>query len=426
MKVTRFLIAFVIAGMMLPVAVIMYGADDGRSETVTDSSVIIVDSTGGEQIFIEIHSTPDGIYGVDSSGQEWEFDFSKDKYIKISNGTGSTKTVFGRKKKSEASVAGADDAIPSPELGDLPELPTTLEIKKIKGLKLGSVEVKETEKIKGSIVAIGPVTVHGTVTGDVTSYEKITVTSTGVIMGDAKAPEIEKMRGGEIYGRRVETKIPTMPDIKIVRESTITALQINLIILIALLLAGFLSASIIKNPVNRINSCLRHNFIKSFLVGFLVWILYAPIFGLLMLTIVGIPVALFALPIALLIAVVLGSIAFGQLVGRIIGRYIWGGESSQLRNIVTGIIALYSFWIFMSLFMISSTDFSQGLAIAFMVIAIIIWSIGATAGVGASLLTRFGTRDIVDADSKYRPPDYLYPAPPTPPTPPPSPPPLKS
>lgn len=396
-------------------------AIDESDDTDPDSIIISPDSIEDSVLFIEIHSTPEGTYGVDSSGIEWEFDFSSDKYIKIDVEVDhkTTKTTFGRKHKKIA--ISTPVTISVDELLDLPEIPdftTYTRTKKIKGLKLGDVVVDEDEKIKGSIIALGAITVHGLVTGDVTSYDKITVTSTGKIMGDAHAPEIEKMRGGEILGKRQETNLPRLPNIEIVRESSFTALQANIIIMLALLLAGLLSSAIIKQPTERVKVCLQKSFVKSFFVGLLIWILVGPLCGLLVLTVVGIPVAIFGLPIFTLLGVLMGSVALGQLTGEIIMRYRGKTKRSQLWNIIFGLSILYSFWIIMSLFGASSAGVNQGLSTLFLVLAIIIWSIGGTAGIGAALLTRLGSRDCAASEIETKTSDILGPAP-LPPTPPP-------
>jgi hypothetical protein len=359
----------------------------GEEETDSaGSSGEAADTVAADTIFMELHVTPEGIYAVDSLGEEWEYDFSRDSFIRGGETTQGTKTVFGRKRKITP---------PDEELIEIPELPEELpymSTKSLRGLKLGSVVVDVDDKVKGPIVAVGPVTVRGLVIGDVTSYKKITVTSTGKIVGDARAPVIEKMRGGIITGLRHETDLPSIPEFELVRESSVTPLIVIIIKLIALLICALVAVAIAPKAVERTKACLQMSFVRSFLVGLLAWFAYVPVFGLLCLTIIGIPVALVALPLATAVASILGFVGLSQITGEKSSRFIGRTNGSQLSRIILGILALESLWIIMSLFFASSSGVSQGFATFFMVMAIIVWSIGVTSGIGAVILTRFGTR----------------------------------
>ncbi len=383
-----------------------------------------------ESTFVELHLSSDGVYAVDSSGKEWEYDFSGERFVRDSATPGSTQTVFGREIQERADeidtgiqrdVARAraelDRARAEAESAKT-EYGTT---KRIKGLQLGKVEIGPDERIEGTVVAVGPVTVKGMVDGDVISYKRITITSTGLITGDARAPEIVKMRGGIIQGRRYETDLPQIPDIRLFEETSYTGLIVSLIIFVVLLFSGFLGVAIAPRPVDRLHLCLDLHFLKSFLIGFIAWLLLGPAFALLCLTIIGIPVAIFILPLALVLAVVMGSLALAQLVGERVDNFLGGRYKSQLLHLVAGLIILYFAWILTSLFKIAPTSMSATLGTLFMVLAIIIWSIGVTAGIGAVILTRYGIRDCEKAISMMVTVQTSPPAPP-----PPTPPPLKS
>jgi len=388
-----------------------YSAEE-KAEVNTPAAVLS-DSAHKDTIFTEIHVTPEGTYAVDSSDVEWEYDFSRDEFVKGDTGRQSTKTTFRRR---EETPTRAEDNT-NPELIIQPDEGLYITPRILAGLKFGAVTVEVDEKVNGSIVAVGPVTVKGMVQGDVTSYKKITVTSTGRIMGDARAPKIEKMRGGYIGGRRFETAMPTIPEIELVRDYSYTALHVNLIILICLLFAGLMTAAIAGRPIERIKTCLQVSFLKSFFVGFLIWIAYGPFFGLLCLTIVGIPVAVLALPLITLLAIILAIVGLSQLIGEKSSHLLGGSFSSRLGRTILGILILESLWIIFSLFYASSSGVAQGFSTLFLVISIIVWSIGLTAGMGAILLTRFGSKDckriVID---EYKE-DFVQPPPP--PTPPP-------
>lgn len=383
-----------------------------------------------ESTFVELHLSPDGVYGVDSSRKEWEYDFSRERFVRESTVSVGTQTIFGRDAQKSIDEAGATVKAEEEGLkeeaakiqGESEALKEDYQtLKRIKGLQLGKVEIGSDERVSGTVVAVGPVTVKGLVDGDVISYKRITVTSTGQITGDARAPEIVKMRGGIIKGRRYETDLPQIPDIKLFEETSYTGLVVNLIIFAILLFSGFLSAAIAPRPINRLHLCLDIHFLKSFLIGFIAWILLGPAFALMCLTIIGIPVAIFILPLAVALAIVMGSLALAQLVGERIDNFLGGRYKSQLLHLVAGLIILYFSWILMSVFNISPASMSSTLGTLFMVLAIIIWSIGVTAGIGAVIITRYGSRDCEKGIGMTITVQSTPPAPP-----PPSPPPLKT
>jgi hypothetical protein len=267
-------------------------------------------------------------------------------------------------------------------------------LRRYKGLQLRSVEVEENELVTGSIVAVGPVTVGGTVEGDVISYKRITVTSTGIIEGDARAPEIIKMRGGVIMGERDENELPRLeiPEFVIFDESSYTVFWVNLIIFISLLILGLIAVAIVPRPIDRIKVCLETGGIKAFFVGFAGWFALGPVFGILCLTIIGIPVAVFVLPVGLIVGILLGIVGAGQLVGQLADKYFPGTFNSQVKRIIIGLTVTYAFWLIMALFMAFPRGVTGGISTLFLVLAIIIWSIIVTAGLGAVVLTRFGSR----------------------------------
>lgn len=390
----------------------------------TSHKPAVADSSALDTVFAKLHLSPDGVYGVDLNGNEWEYDFSRDLFTRAGSSNMGTVEIFrkgtARGLRLDESLQANIDSLQA----DIDSLRVNIysTIKKRRGLQLGSVEIGPDEKIAGPVVAIGTVTVKGLVEGDVISYDRIIVTSTGEITGDARAPEVTKMRGGIIGGRRYETDIPKIPEIDLFRETSYTAIIANSIILGALLFCGFLAVLIIPRPLTRIKDCLHTKFMRAFFVGFITWLLFAPAFALLCLTIIGIPIAILVLPIALLLGVIMGSLGMGQLIGGKIDNYSGGRYNSQLLQVIVGLAILYMPWIIMSLFIIPSSGVSHGFSIFFRVIAIIVSAVGVTAGMGSVILTRFGSRECGKAKMEISIKIDSAPSPP----PPPSPPPLKT
>jgi len=291
-----------------------------------------------------------------------------------------------------------------------------IESKRHSRLRLGKVIVEENESVTGAIFAVGEVIVRGNVVGDVISYKRITVTSTGKINGNATAPEIVKMRGGRISGKRLEDfPVFDIPDLEsIVIDNDGLPTTVNLSILGGLLVFGIIVLIVAPNPLNRIRTCFDKSFLKAFTLGFLFWFAFAPLFGLLCLTIVGIPVAVIALPIATLFGILLGIIGFSYYGGTVFTRLFKMKTQSRLVQFTVGIILLYLSWLIWGALYAEPDSTSQGFAVLFLVISIVIWSIGVSAGVGSIIITRFGFRDCKDAlSSKFS--NDTTPPPPSPP-----------
>ena len=433
------------AGIMILAVPLFLLAQDGDREAVDDT----IDET--EMVspispvpFREIHLSSDGVYGIDSNGTEWDFDFSTERFVTGEPGTRGTERIFRPEdmERVQREVEQRMEDLENLEQTPVPPMPEDLEerlqnLRHFRGLQIGQVTIEEEEIVDGSVAAVGQVVVKGTVNGDVISYKRITVTSTGVINGDARAPEIVRMRGGLIAGSRIETPVPEFPEVQIFqRSSSYDALTVFTIILLSLLFTGFLAAAIVPKQVQNVRNCINMSFAKSFFIGLAVWFGLGPLIILLTLTIIGIPVAILVLPIALVLAILLGIVGFSRFMGEKLRKYMsWQGES-QFRNILIGLAALYFSWILMSLFAISPSGLWSFLYTLFLVVSIIIWSVVVCTGIGSVILTRFGFRDCTKPTrGQYRvsvevgsvkppPPPSPPPEPSAPPPPPPTPPPL--
>lgn len=409
--------------MAVAVLASLAGATTETKIIITDSGQAVIlnppatpDAPGDKSIMTEMHLSPDGVYGLDSSGNEWDYDFTRDTFVTKNEEKSTTKTVFGsnRDQLDNRVIVG----LPG---GEIPDSEVT--VTSYNGLIVGSVHVRPDEKVKGSITAMGPITVEGVVTGNVTSYSKITITSEGKILGDARAPQIIKMRGGRIYGDRSETDIPDLPGFFSLSKSTNTQLVVNLIILGSLLFCTLILVTVAPRPIDRAKMCLQTCFVKSFFTGLLVWILIAPVIALLCLTIIGIPVAVIVIPLALVGAFLMGVIGLSQFIGATIGRINVDSKGTQLLAALVGLVIYSLPWLLAGFLQMTSSSLFNGFATFFNVISIIIWSVGITAGIGAVFMTRFGNRDCRKILLQRINQDWasMHPAPP-----PPTPPPLKS
>jgi len=388
--------------------------------------------------FVEIHLSSEGVFGIDSKGNEWDYDFSTEQFVNEQIDRRRTESIFRQEELAERAERLSREL----ENLEVPEIPEDIagqaqQLRKFKGTQLGKVLIDEDEIVEGTVAAFGEVLVKGVVNGDVISYKRITVTATGIINGDARAPEIVRMRGGLISGKTIETSGLEIPDFPLFEQTSYTELTVFSIILISLLFFGLLASAIIPRQLGNVSLCIKTGFVRSFFVGLGIWFALGPLIVLLTLTIIGIPVAAFVLPIALVLGLLVGIIGFSLYTGEKLQRHVPLIGDSILGKILVGLVALYIFWMLMSLFAIRSGGGWNFLYILFMVISIIIWSFVTCTGLGAVVLTRFGFRDCTKMTrGQYRvsvevgsvapqPPTPPPPPPQSVPPPPPTPPPLK-
>ncbi len=125
------------------------------------------------------------------------------------------------------------------------------------------------------------------------------------------------------------------------------------------------------------------------MVGFLVLVLLLPAFILLVITVIGIPVALLGLPLALVGAGFLGLAAFSLFVSDLLGSGQAQHQEGRLMRTTTGFLILQAPVI--GLFLFKLVDVSA-LSIIFLIVSALVFFIVFTCSLGATVLTRFGTR----------------------------------
>ncbi len=301
----------------------------------------------------------------------------------------------------------------------------------------GDIVIDTDSMVEKSIFSNGNITVKGLVQGDVVTPKKIRVTSSGEITGDAMGMEVTIEDGGIVGGNVIETNLTDLPSVDFLKDKkyieifqrSYTPIITTTILLAILLFFAFLSVAAFPKAIDRVSDCIQMSPFKSFIIGFVFWLLYGPLFGLLVITIIGIPIAVLGLPLATLVAAIIGFTALAHVVAGWFKGY-FGLESRMFKSLF-GIVVLWLPWIIMALFEISPSGVSDAFAVLFLVIAIIVTSIGGTTAVGAVILTRFATRDCEKGPTTIKVTIDTAPPPPTPPPinrpdapPPPTPPPL--
>jgi len=256
----------------------------------------------------------------------------------------------------------------------------------------GSIEV--LGEVKGDVVAVlGDVFIDGYVHGSAFAPTgKVEITSSGRVRRNVTAAVIDDKPGSRIGGHKSysHTRLPTGFDRTNVVYVTMLFFIGLAVFLIFLILLGHVFAG--KN-IAVIKSRISGSGIKSFFVGLITEILGIPVlFVLLLITVIGIPVALIALPITIVVAAVLGYAAFGLLLGEKLVENTSLRIKSQLGRSMAGITAMLLVVIFGSLLaMISAAPLSVTGWVLFGIGQAIVF-IATTTGLGAVVLTRFGTR----------------------------------
>jgi hypothetical protein len=273
-----------------------------------------------------------------------------------------------------------------------------------------NIVVEEYEEVDGQVVAVGgDVTVRGTVTGNVIAVGgDVFVKSTGVIEGDAVSlgGKVEREGGAIIRGERVGVSflpkrilppLGELPPATIIRFPPFfggfggLVLFARIIKIMLFLFLGIVVISIVPRNVARVKDKVREDFLKSALVGLAAQILILPIFVLLIVTIIGIPVALLLEPLLILAALILGYTGVSYFIGEKLKEGTSLKPDTPMMTLVIGILAVESVLLLARIVGIFG-HFLFGFSWILTFIGWTIWYVAVTVGFGASILTRLGTR----------------------------------
>lgn len=271
-------------------------------------------------------------------------------------------------------------------------------------VKAGSdIVVEENELVKGDVTALGgDVTIRGKVDGSVVAVGgDIMVTPTGEIEKDATSigGDIRKEAGGLIRGQVVEVgfvprdalRIPFRPVILRPGFGRGFALGALIFKILLLLFIGLVVFSVAPTHVGKVKAKLEKEMLKSGLVGFLGEVLILPIFVLLIITIIGIPVAVLVEPLLILLALFLGYAAVSLYIGEKVKENTNIKPGTALLTLLLGILVIELIPV---VGLLIGTAGGPGSGVRF-VLSLIYWVLIyliLTVGFGAVILTRFGTR----------------------------------
>jgi hypothetical protein len=268
----------------------------------------------------------------------------------------------------------------------------------------GKIEVMG--EIKGDAVAIlGDVLVEGYVHGNaVAPTGTVEITSSGKVRRDVVASVIEDRPGSRIGGKKNYTgvRLPVGPGLIRGLYLTMFLIQLGLaVFLIFLILLGHVFAG--KN-IAAIKSRASESGFKSFVIGLITITLGVPVlFVLLLITVIGIPVAILVLPLAVVLAMIFGYAAIGLRLGEKFAENTKVAIKSQLGRTMAGVTAMLLIFIVGSVLIIVPFTPIRVLGWIFFGIGHAVTFIAMTTGVGAVVLTRFGTRPNKDPVKKSAP-----------------------
>ncbi|MBU2262174.1 MAG: hypothetical protein KKF02_09640 [Proteobacteria bacterium] len=248
-------------------------------------------------------------------------------------------------------------------------------------IKIGSdVTVEAGQKVRSVVAIGGQITVSGAVEKSVTAIGgSVVLTRTAVVGGNVTAlgGVIVMARDAEVGGSLTEINSSNLFETFSAAVSSewegwswIFAM-ISLAIFFVILVLAMLIVALLPKPVHIVSEAITENTFKVVLCGILGLVLIAPLALLLTISVVGI--ALIPLEMIIVVcSVLLGFIAVGQTIGRKALSFLKRSNAGVVRETFWGLIILWLIgWIPYIGWMIKA-------------LAIVI-------GLGATLVTRFGT-----------------------------------
>lgn len=265
----------------------------------------------------------------------------------------------------------------------------------------GNRDIAAGKTVAGPIAVIGTLSVAGTVTGDVFAFGgDIVVLPTGHITGSVLALNGRALlQGGAVdgdvraigglLGPVVAAAAPATASNNLLL--TLGWAAVALLVGIGVLVFGGQTLDAVGDVVDR-------QFGKSFLVGIAATLGFAPALALLViglaLTILGILLIPFAIVAFILAGIGLVSLGFLSAV-RVTGHSLIRSEKSRalsprgasLRSLILGIAFFLGLWLIAA----ALTPFASAAAVARLIAFAITWA-AATVGLGATIISRAGTR----------------------------------
>ena len=339
-------------------------------------AALVMAQEPSKQRFVRITHSTEGAVAIDSAGGVWHYDADSGEFVP------------GDLPEGESVSDQAEEDTSSEEIVLSPEVRCTDIHEGDISRLFNEVIVGVDERVTGAVFSGRDVIVKGLVDGDVVSLQTVTIASTGEVRGNVIAKEIRRERGGRVLGQQSKVWFPAFGSWRVpglfVLPWLVTLAFIGIVIFITVIVIA-----LAPGPVGRVAARIDQTPVKSFFIGILGWFSLIPIFALLIITIVGIPVAILAFPLLLIGAIVVAVAAAAIYIGdKLCPLFHWEKKSLYMKAIC-GVIAVELIDIAASLFG------ALGVApIHYILLALylVVTLATVTIGFGAVISTRFGTR----------------------------------
>ena len=273
----------------------------------------------------------------------------------------------GEVKQCDVAVLGADVTVESGGIvnGDVLTL-------------YGNVFVQPGGQVKGDVnVAAGNADVNGAVSGNVFASGNVTLGPTAVVTGSVDSVgELKRDPAAQVISGHVGSRTLAGLDDQPQKERTARARARNLAGALASILLAMLFAALVvamaPASVQTVRDTASVSPWVAGLVGFLAWVLMPILMVLLIPTVIGVIVV----PVLYAVAAALGFVAVSEVIGR---RIVQRDSRAWRAAVGSGILAL--------LVVLGSFGGWTGGCLAFF-----FWLLVASWGLGATILTLFGTR----------------------------------
>jgi len=323
------------------------------------------------------------------------------------------KELEARKKPEKSGFVLGDSVF----LEELPEVEKSYRSRNISGDRVGfgqTIRVEENEELGGDAVAVfGRVEVEGKVNGSVVApFGSVYLGPRAEIEGDVVSGHLEKIAGAVVRGSQVTVGISNRGarvikghPLDLYEKGPFANPPVLFIVFFSifgvLALLSILTWALVPQRVETVKAQMTESFFKTFAVGFLGEILFWPVFILLCVTIIGIPVALVMLLIALPLAILLGFTSFDLYLGERLKKSFNFAAQSPALVIVLSKLALF-LPILLGAFMMSFDSATFGFGVFLFVSGLVVLWVVLTGFFGAVIRSRYGGR--VKASSPPSPP----------------------
>ena len=311
-----------------------------------------------------------------------------------------------------------DSAPPTPSAGaartgQAPAVPRNFDLPALDSITEGSRTIAAGATIPGPVaVRKGDLEVHGTITGDAVAIDgDVVVHQGGLVQGDAVAVRgTVRLAGGSVLGeiRMTTSDSPQGAAAAAPRRSGTAAtrhalsLAIGWLAVIAVIGIGVLIFA--GDYLDKTTAALEHRFTRSFWIGVAGQLALLPVLLVLIvglaITLIGIlliPFAIVAYILAVAGLLTLGFLAVARVTGAALTSPASDGRTARavsLRSLAIGIMVYMGFWVAAAAFAWTSVLYA-----ALTGVAIVITWVAATAGLGAAIISRAGSRAVGEPDA---------------------------